>query len=61
MCFASAARVNERLQELVLAADPKVIIVESGAIPDLEYSALRMLTESARKLDPTGSVSGWLA
>jgi high affinity sulfate transporter 1 len=60
MHFASAPRAGERLQELVQGADPQVVILECSAIPDFEYTALSMLTESEKKLRRFG-ITLWLA
>jgi sulfate permease, SulP family len=58
--FANAARAGEKMQALVAAARPRVIVLECSAIPDIEYTALTMLTEAEQKLREHG-VSLWLA
>jgi SulP family sulfate permease len=60
MHFANAPRAVERLQELVQTAEPHVIILECSAIPDFEYTALKMLTESEKNLRRRG-ITLWLA
>jgi SulP family sulfate permease len=57
MTFASAPRVSER--SLVHEANPRVVILECSAIPDFEYTALKMLTRAEEKLRERG-ISLWL-
>jgi sulfate permease, SulP family len=58
--FANAARAGEKMQALVAEARPRVIVLECSAIPDIEYTALTMLTEAEQKLRERG-ISLWLA
>jgi MFS superfamily sulfate permease-like transporter len=48
--FGNAQRVLDHLTLLVLAASPKVIILDCSAIFDLEYSALKMLAEAEERV-----------
>jgi SulP family sulfate permease len=57
--FANAQRIGEKMRPLVDQANPRVVILDLGAVPDLEYSALKMLTEAERRLRE-GGVSIWL-
>jgi SulP family sulfate permease len=54
MNFASFPRAREHLATLVLNAHPKVVIFECSAIPDFEYTALRILTDAEEKLRENG-------
>ena len=45
---------------IVRDVKPKVLILDCSAIPDIEYTALKMLTEAEEKLREEG-VSLWLA
>ncbi len=57
--FANAERIAEKLRPLVEEAKPKVAVLDLGAVPDLEYTALKMLIEGERRLRALG-VSLWL-
>jgi SulP family sulfate permease len=59
--FANAANVGEKMQALVAQTQPppQVIVLECSAIPDIEYTALVMLTEAEQKLRARG-ISLWL-
>ena len=58
--FANAANAAEHMQALVAKTKPRVIVLECSAIPDIEYTALTMLTEAEQKLRERG-VTLWLA
>jgi high affinity sulfate transporter 1 len=60
LTFANAANAGEKMQTLVAEAQPRVIVLECSAIPDIEYTALVMLTEAEENLRARG-VSLWLA
>jgi high affinity sulfate transporter 1 len=60
MHFANAQRIGNLMWPLVNELKPKVVVIDCSAIPDLEYTALKMLTEADRKLQQSG-VSLWLA
>jgi anti-anti-sigma regulatory factor len=45
---------------LVYEHQPRVLVLDCSAIPDFEYTALKMLTEAERKLRQSG-ISLWLA
>jgi MFS superfamily sulfate permease-like transporter len=59
LTFANAANANEKMQALVAETHPKVIALECSAIPDIEYTALVMLSEAEQRLRERG-VSLWL-
>jgi SulP family sulfate permease len=58
--FANAANAAEHMQALVAQTQPRVIVLECSAIPDIEYTALMMLTEAEQRLRARG-VTLWLA
>jgi len=60
MTFASAPRLGNRLWELIDEARPRVLVFDFSAVPDIEYTALRMLTEFERKLGERG-IKLWLS
>jgi anti-anti-sigma factor len=47
--FANAERIAEKIQPLVAEAKPKVVVLDLSAVFDLEYTALKMLTEGERR------------
>lgn len=58
--FANAQRIGHKLQALIETARPKVVVLDMGGVFDLEYTALKMLTEGEKKLRGDGIVL-WLA
>jgi len=48
--FANADRFREKLHALIAAADPRVVVVDLGGVFDLEYTALKMLTDAEKRL-----------
>jgi len=59
MNFASMPHARDELHRLVVVSRPRVVILECSAIPDIEYSALMVLTEAESKMARAG-VSLWL-
>jgi SulP family sulfate permease len=43
--FANAARVGDKIMVLVAAAKPEVVLIDFSSVFDLEYTALKRLTE----------------
>jgi len=60
LTFANAANVADKMRELVAQRQPRVLVLECSAIPDIEYTALVMLTEAEENLRARG-VTLWLA
>lgn len=58
--FANAHRVGDLFWPLVAEYKPRVVVLDCSAIPDLEYTALKMLTEGERRLEQLG-IKLWLA
>jgi MFS superfamily sulfate permease-like transporter len=58
--FANAANVGGKLHTLALAASPRVILLDCSAMPDMEYTALKMLIEAEERQRAEG-VEIWLA
>ena len=52
--FANAQRIGELMSRLVEEHRPQVVIIDCSAIPDFEYTALKMLTEAEQRLRKTG-------
>jgi MFS superfamily sulfate permease-like transporter len=57
--FANARRIGHKIGELVASANPKVLALDLGGVPDLEYTALKMLMEAEKRLREEG-VTLWL-
>jgi len=57
--FANAPGIGEKMMTLVDAAKPSVVVLDCSAIPDLEYTALKMLIEGEEKLRGRG-IALWL-
>jgi len=60
MYFANAQRVGDKVWPLIWKTNPKVLVFDCSAIPDIEYTALRMLTQAEERLRRDG-ISLWLA
>lgn len=60
LTFANADTVADKMRALVAQWSPQVIVLECSAIPDIEYTALAMLTDAERQLRERG-VELWLA
>lgn len=57
--FANAERVRQKMQALIEQTHPRVVVLDLGGVFDLEYTALKILTEAERKQRELG-VSLWL-
>jgi sulfate permease, SulP family len=58
--FANAQRIGDKMWPLMREAKPKVLLIDCTAIPDIEYTAIKMLADAEEKLREEG-VSLWLA
>jgi SulP family sulfate permease len=58
--FANASRVGDRVRALIQQEQPQVIVVDCSAVPDIEYTALKQLTDLEERLRGAGIVL-WLA
>jgi anti-anti-sigma factor len=47
--FANVDRVVEKIMPLIVAAEPKFVVLDLSGVFDLEYSALRSLIEAERR------------
>ncbi|MER2268301.1 SulP family inorganic anion transporter [Methylobacterium oxalidis] len=54
--FANAQNVGDRIRALIAEHKPNVVVLDLSRVPDIEYSALQMLQEGARRT----SVTLWL-
>jgi high affinity sulfate transporter 1 len=57
--FANAERIGQKVRELAAEAKPKVVALDLSAVFDLEYTALKMLTEGEKRVREDG-VELWL-
>lgn len=57
--FANAPRLGQQMRMLIEKVAPQVLALDLSAVPDLEYTALRMLTEGEETLRERG-ISLWL-
>jgi sulfate permease, SulP family len=58
--FANAKRIINQIWKLIDEHEPRVVVIDCSAIPDIEYTALRMVTEMDKKLREAG-IALWLA
>ena len=57
--FANAGNIGEKIKPLIAEANPKVVVLDLSAVTDLEYTALKTLTEAEKKQRERG-VALWL-
>ena len=57
--FANVSRVMEKIRQVMEEAKPRVMALDLGGVPDIEYTALKMLTEGEHRARESG-VSVWL-
>lgn len=58
--FANAQQVSDRVQALVAAHEPRIVLLDMSRVFDIEYSALQMLAEDERRISERGATV-WLA
>jgi sulfate permease, SulP family len=58
--FANVQRIRDLIWPLVAEHKPQVVVIDCSAIPDLEYTALKLLADAERRLQQSG-ISLWLA
>ena len=54
--FANAEHIGQKIKPLVEASGPKAIAVDLSGVPDLEYTALKLLRAGPENAANTGSV-----
>lgn len=57
--FANAEQVGQKMKLLIEEVQPKVVAIHLRGVPDVEYTALRMLIEAEKRLHARG-VQLWL-
>jgi MFS superfamily sulfate permease-like transporter len=58
--FLNAERIAEKIRSLMAEANPRAVLLDLSGVFDLEYSALKMLTEADQR-NRQGGVTLWLA
>src|SRR5262249_12110608 len=59
MFFANAERIGQKMRALAAEHKPKVVALDLAAVFDLEYTALKMLTEGEKRVREDG-IEMWL-
>jgi len=57
--FANAEHIGQKMRRFIEEERPKVALIDLSGVPDLEYTALKMLTEAEKKQGEAG-VRLWL-
>ena len=57
--FVNAERIAEKMRALADEANPRVVALDFSGVPDLEYTALKMMIEAEKRQRERG-VSIWL-
>ena len=57
--FANAAQIARKIQPLIAEAHPRIVVVDLSGVPDLEYSALKALTDAEKRQRERGTAL-WL-
>jgi MFS superfamily sulfate permease-like transporter len=58
--FLNAQRIGDKMTHIIAGAKPAVVVLDGGALIDIEYTALKMLTEAEEKFRTQG-IMLWLA
>jgi len=58
--FVNAQQVSDQVQALVASHNPRIVVLDMSRVFDIEYSALQILTEDARRISAQGATA-WLA
>jgi SulP family sulfate permease len=59
MTFASVPRLRDKIWALIHATEPEILALDLSAVPEIEYTALLMLTSFEEKLREAG-ITLWL-
>jgi anti-anti-sigma factor len=47
--FANAERIGDKIRPLIAEAKPRIVALDLSGVPDIEYTALKMLTEAEKR------------
>lgn len=59
MFFANAEQIGQKVSRLVEEKDPRVVALDFRAVPDVEYTALKMIIEGEKRVRGSGRIL-WL-
>jgi high affinity sulfate transporter 1 len=59
--FANAPRLVQEMQALIAEFTPRVLVLDLSAVPDMEYTALMMLTDGEEQVREAGTVIALVA
>lgn len=59
MYFLNAQNIGEQINSLIAKYKPEVLVLDMSRVPDLEYSALKMLIEGDERLTTQGGIQ-WI-
>jgi MFS superfamily sulfate permease-like transporter len=54
--FANAPRLGQKIREFIAQFTPRVLVLDLSAVPDIEYTALMMLTEGEEAIREAGTM-----
>jgi MFS superfamily sulfate permease-like transporter len=58
--FLNAQRIGEKIMHLMTEARPTVVVLDGGALIDVEYTALKMLSDAEERMRAHG-ITLWVA
>jgi high affinity sulfate transporter 1 len=59
--FANAPRLGQKIRALVAEFTPRVLVLDLSAVPDMEYTALMMLTDGEEQVSEAGTMIALVA
>jgi anti-anti-sigma factor len=59
--FANAPRLVQEMRTLIAEFTPRVLVLDLSAVPDMEYTALMMLTDGEEQVREAGTVIALVA
>ena len=59
--FANAPRLGHKIRALIAEFTPRVLVLDLSAVPDMEYTALMMLTDGEEQVREAGTVISLVA
>ena len=59
--FANAPRLGQKMRALIAEFTPRILVLDLSAVPDMEYTALMMLTDGEEQVREAGTVVALVA
>jgi MFS superfamily sulfate permease-like transporter len=59
--FANAPRLGQKIRALIAEFTPRVLVLDLSAVPDMEYTALMMLTDGEEQIREAGTMIALVA